>query len=129
MTREQSAIRKRAKETVREIKKAKGLKKAEREAEAAKALRAAEKEIEAIEIKRTGNAIPQGLTCFVCGKAINTGAYRIIGYKGGEPYARHDACAPGTEAWMKSTQGQVSPYRKHFEVPRDTKPKGGDKNE
>ncbi len=128
MTREQTAIRKRAKETAREIKKAKGMKKAERDAEIAKALQNAEAEIAAIEVRRTGNSIPQGLTCFVCGRAINTGAYRIIGYKGAEPYARHDACAPGTESWLRSEQGQRSPYRKHFEVPRDTKQKGGDIN-
>jgi hypothetical protein len=115
MTREQKIIRKRAKDTAKAIRANKSMKKKERNTEAEKVLAGAEKDVEALEIRRTGNGIPDNATCIICGRKINTGDYRILGFKDGVMIYRHEACAPGSARWMKSQVGQKSNYRKYFQ--------------
>ena len=114
MTREQKTIRKRAKDTARAIKANKSIKKKDRESEAAKVIAGAEQDIQTIEIKKTGNGIPANATCIICERRINTGDYRILGFKDGVMIYRHEACAPGSARWMKSKIGEASSYRKYF---------------
>jgi hypothetical protein len=120
MTREQKTIRKRAKDTAKAIKANKSMKKKDRKAEAAKVLEGAEKDIQTLESRKTGNTAPENAFCIYCERKINTGDYRIIGYRDGEKVYRHDACAPGSARWMKSKIGQTSGYRRYFkEVEED----------
>lgn len=114
MTRKQNVIRKRAKEMVKDIRSTKSMKRSEREIEAAKILANSEKDIQILEIQKTGNGIPKDAYCIICEKRINTGDYRILGFKDGLEIYRHECCAPGSIKWMKSKIGQASSYRKYF---------------
>lgn len=114
MTREQSTIRKRAKDTARAIRGNKSMKKKDREVEASKVITGAEKDIQTMEIRRTGNGVPDNAMCIICERKINTGDYKILGFKEGEMIYRHEACAPGSARWMKSKIGEVSSFRKYF---------------
>ena len=121
MNKEQKTIMKRAKETAKGILSTKGMKKKDREAEAAKVLNGADKDVQALEIRRTGNGILKDAHCIICEKKINNGDYRILGFKDDKMIYRHEACAPGSVKWMKSSVGQASRWRKYFKEVREVK--------
>lgn len=117
MTRAQKALMKKAKAKVKEIKNNKSIKKAERIEQAEAIMGEVEKQVAAGALLNplAGGLIRDGHPCMICGGPIKLGQHhRIIGYKGDDPYARHENCAPGTEKWLKSEVGKSSAHSKYF---------------